>query len=127
MLEQWWDRLATPIAQKMGISLDEFSRQMYAHSASGDWQEFADNAVKLKWVDVVVGRCRETAQIKNPDREQRTAGAFATNPLGQGESATFTPVAAKTDARAGRAVVLPRLNPLDCYYLYDPEGVYRTE
>jgi len=123
MLEQWWDRLATPIAHKMGISLEDFSKQMYTHSASGDWQEFADNAVKLKWVDVVIGRCRETAQIKNPDKEQRTVGAVATNPLGQGDAAP----SGKADARAGRSVVLPRLNPLDCYYLYDPEGVYRTE
>ena len=93
------------------------------------WQEFADNAVKLKWVDVVVARCRETALIKNPDRDQRTSGAYASNPLGaagQIEAAAM-PTAVKTAARSDRTIILPRLNPLDCYYLYDPEGIYRTE
>jgi ATP-dependent Clp protease protease subunit len=129
VLEQWWDRLATPIAQKMGISLEEFSKQMYEHSVSGDWQEFADNAVKLKWVDVVVGRCRETAFIKNPDRQPPTTGAYATNPFGHVErNASATPISVKGDANVARGqLLLPRLNPLDCYYLYDPQGVYRTE
>ena len=72
-LEQWWQRLAAPIAAKMGVSTDDFVKQMYAHTATGDWKEFADDAVKLKWVDTVVGRCHETACIKHPDSETASA------------------------------------------------------
>ena len=49
-LEEWWRRLATPVAKKMGISREEFIEQMYEQTVSGDWTEFADQAKKLKWV-----------------------------------------------------------------------------
>lgn len=116
MLEEWWQRLAHPIAEKMGITVEEFSRQMYAHSSTGDWQEFADDAVKLKWVDAVVGRCQETALVRNPDF-QRSVGveiASASAPGVAGDGARSVPV-------------LPRLSPLDCYYLYNPDGYYHME
>jgi ATP-dependent Clp protease protease subunit len=119
MLEEWWQRLAQPIATKMGISVEEFSTQMYAHSSTGDWQEFADNAVKLKWVDVVVGRCQETALVKNPDSERGAGESLA------GEADLR--MAAKPSAQARPAAVLPRLSPLDCYYLFNPDGYFRSE
>jgi ATP-dependent Clp protease protease subunit len=69
-MEEWWQRLASPISAKMGVTTEEFIKLMYAHSATGDWKEFADNAVKLKWVDAVIGRCHETALVKNPDADR---------------------------------------------------------
>jgi len=120
-LEQWWHRLAAPIAAKMGITAEDFVKQMYAHTATGDWQEFADDAVKLKWIDVVVGRCRETAWRKNPDSE----------PIAPGQQvATADHAAASTeklDAKGHAYMVLPHLNPVDCYYLHNPDGYYRME
>ena len=91
---------------------------MYAHNSTGDWQEFADNAQKLKWVDVVVSRCQETALLKIPDGKRSGVAALA--------SATASPAGpagSTSDARRS----LPRLNPVDCYYLYDPDGYYRAE
>lgn len=120
-LEQWWKRMATPIAAKMGISPEDFVKQMYAHTATGDWQEFADDAVKLKWIDVVVGRCRETAWRKNPDTGVASNGqqvATADHAAGSTE---------KVDAKGHPYMVLPHLNPVDCYYLHNPDGYYRTE
>jgi len=120
-LEQWWKRMATPIAAKMGITPDDFVKQMYAHTATGDWQEFADDAVKLKWIDVVVGRCRETAWRKNPDSSTASNGQ---------QVATADHAAASTekvDAKGHPYMVLPHLNPVDCYYLHNPDGYYRTE
>lgn len=114
-LEQWWQRLATPIAKKMGISTDEFVKQMYAHTATGDWKEFADEAVKLKWVDTVVGRCHETVWRKNPDSDSGSAVAKA-------EAST-----PKVDAKGHAYQVLSRVNPADCYYLHNPDGYYRME
>lgn len=117
-LEQWWQRLAAPIAEKMGVSTEEFVQQMYAHTKSGDWKEFADEAVKLKWIDTVVGRCRETVWRKNPDTDAAgTAEVAATERAG----------AQKTDAKGRAYMVLPRVNPVDCYYLHNPDGYYRME
>ena len=120
-LEQWWKRMATPIANKMGITTDDFVKQMYSHTATGDWQEFGDDAVKLKWIDVVVGRCRETAWRKNPDSGTASSGqqvATADHSASVGE---------KVDAKGRPYMVLPHLNPVDCYYLYNPDSYYRTE
>jgi ATP-dependent Clp protease protease subunit len=116
-LEQWWQRLAAPIAKKMGVSTDDFVKQMYAHTTSGDWKEFADEAVKLKWIDTVVGRCRETVWRKNPDSDSANAAQLA-----RAEAA-----AQKIDAKGRAYMVLPRVNPVDCYYLHNPDGYYRME
>ncbi|MEI6279193.1 MAG: hypothetical protein WCQ16_07420 [Verrucomicrobiae bacterium] len=32
---------------------------------------------------------------------------------------------AQTDGNGNRHVILPRLNPVDCYYLYNPDDYYR--
>lgn len=109
LLEQWWQRLAGPIAAKMGITIEQLSELMYSHSSTGDWQEFADDAAKLKWVDTVVQRCSETALVKNPDSSSTFTGEFATKATGH--------VLAS----------LPKLNPLDCYYLYNPDGYYQIK
>jgi len=53
-LEEWWERLAAPVAKKMGISLDEFIKRMYENRSTGNWVEFGDRARKLKWVDQIV-------------------------------------------------------------------------
>ena len=47
-MEEWWKRLAAPVAAKMGISLDEFIKRMYENRSTGDWEEFGDNARKLQ-------------------------------------------------------------------------------
>lgn len=118
-LEQWWKRMATPIAAKMGIPLEDLVKQMYAHTSTGDWQEFADEAVKLHWIDQVVGRCRETAWRKNPD------SGTASN--GQAATADRNASTEKVDSKGRAYMVLPHLNPVDCFYLHNPDGYYRTE
>ncbi|MDB6171292.1 MAG: Peptidase ClpP [Chthoniobacteraceae bacterium] len=120
-LEEWWHRLAAPIAAKMGISIEDFIKQMYAHTATGDWKEFADNAAKLKWVDVVVGRCQETAWTKNPDFDRSPSTQVAASVRAM-EKPTE-----KIDAKGHPFMALPRLNPIDCYYLYNPDGYFRPE
>jgi hypothetical protein len=34
----------------MELDLDAFYARMYKETVTGDWEEFADEAVKLKWV-----------------------------------------------------------------------------
>jgi ATP-dependent Clp protease protease subunit len=117
-LEQWWQRLAEPIAAKMGVSTEDFVKQMYAHTTTGDWKEFADEAVKLKWIDTVVGRCHETAWRKDPDAQSAGPAPIAKTEL---------MAAQKLDAKGRVFQMLPRVNPVDCYYLHNPDGYYRLE
>lgn len=116
-MEEWWRRLATPVANKMGIPLDEFVKQMYANTSTGDWKEFADRAKELKWVDEIVETIREESLVKNPDIADATPQRQPTSPY----------LSEQTDSEGNRYQLLPRLNPLDCYYLYNPDGYYRTE
>ncbi len=113
-MEEWWRRLADPIAEKMGITRAEFIEQMYENTVTGDWTEFADNAQKLKWVDQVVTNVRETALLKNPD-------AKPTSSTKPGETRSQDAV----DSEVNRTI--PRLNPKDLLYLYNPDRYYQIE
>jgi ATP-dependent Clp protease protease subunit len=115
-IEEWWKRLAAPVATKMGISLDEFIKRMYKQRSTGDWREFADNAKKLKWVDEIADVIREESYVKKP----------VTSPTAQlwprflGDA-----VDEATDPQGHAFGKLPRLSPVDAYWLYDPDHFYR--
>ncbi|MGB0774261.1 MAG: ATP-dependent Clp protease proteolytic subunit [Akkermansiaceae bacterium] len=113
--EQWWKRLAGPLAKKMGITTDEFIKKMYAKSTSGDWTEFGTEAQKLKWVDHIVKRIHETSLLKNPDTAKPAAAKTA-----HGLQET-------TDEKGKPCMFLPRLTPKDCYFLYNRDGYYRMK
>ena len=110
--QRWWTRLATPVADKMGITTDEFIKRMYAQVSSGDWSEFGEEAQKLKWVNHIVKGIDETSLTKNPDMKPAAA-----------------PVAAEfkeeLDSNGKPFSYLPRLTPKDVYFLYNPDGYYR--
>ncbi len=120
ILEEWWKRLATPVAAKMGIGLDEFIKRMYQNRSTGNWMEFGDSARKLKWVDEIAETVREESYDKNPDAPSALAGPPSPG-RGNGQSALQEHV----DANGRRYVLLPRLDPVDCYYLYNPDNYYR--
>lgn len=110
--KEWWKRLAEPVAAKMRVTLDEFRALMYEKSAVGDWQEFADVAQSIGWVDQVVDKIWETSIVKNPDRYGKQFWASAEKEELRDEK--------------GRAYVeLPRLEAFDFYFLYNPDGYYR--
>ena len=111
--QRWWTRLATPVAQKMGISTDEFIKRMYAHNSSGDWSEFGEDAQKLKWVNHIVRGIEESSFTKNPD-----ASPPAPKPV-------VTALAEEVDANGRPFAYLPRLTPKDVYFLYNPDSYYR--
>lgn len=118
-LKKWWARLADPIAEKMGITSDEFIEMMYRKTVSGDWTEFGDDAVKLKWADHVVNRVHETSLLKNPDAQQSpvvttTRSAAIENGLTPAVDENGTPY-----------MILPRRNPKDVYMMHNPDGFYR--
>lgn len=122
-MEEWWRRLAGPVADKMGISREEFIKRMYARSSTGDWNEFADQAQKLKWIDTIVDEIEETGTLRHPD-EQPLA---STTPKREGGAITHSSadLLESLDEKGRPAIRLPRLNPLDCYWLYNPDGYYK--
>jgi ATP-dependent Clp protease protease subunit len=111
---RWWDRLAAPIAKKMGLSTDELIKRMYAHSSSGDWSEFGDKAKDLKWVNHIINGVEETSFTKDPDAKPQPAAP------------PKAALAEEMDAEGRPFVWLPRLNPKDVYFLYNPDGYYRV-
>lgn len=120
-IEEWWRRLAAPVAAKMGITTDEFIGQMYDKVSTGDWAEFADDARELKWVDHVVGQIRETGQLRHPDAPETTATPRPGLPPRHGDA----PRAGGTDPDGRPFLLLPRPNPIDKYYLHNPDGYFR--
>jgi ATP-dependent Clp protease protease subunit len=118
-LDEWWKRLAAPVAAKMGISLDEFIKRMYGNRSTGDWEEFGDGARKLKWVDEIADEIREQSYDKNPDA---SSGPGSPRPI---RVEVQSGLQEKVDANGRRYVSLPRLDPVDCYYLYNPDNYYR--
>lgn len=111
---RWWDRLAAPIALKMGISTDEWIKRMYAHSSSGDWSEFGDKAKELKWVNHIINGVEETSFTKDPDAKPSPQAPAVKSALTE-----------EVDADGKPFAWLPRLNPKDVYFLYNPDGYYR--
>jgi len=121
-VQTWFERLANPVAKKMGITLEEFIKQMYANDSTGDWQAFGDKARELKWVDNVVARIEETSVLDVlPARSTTTQPTIV--PV---RPASQFGVELKVDAQGRSFYELPPLaNPFDAYWIYDPQGVYR--
>ncbi len=119
-LEEWWKRLAQPVAAKMGIGLDELTKRMYQHRSTGDWQEFGDEAKKLHWVDEIVSVVHEESYVKNPDTVAARPTVPAPLRLQQDDALTQ-----EIDPQGHAFTKLPRLSPVDAYYLYNPDNYYR--
>lgn len=113
--QRWWRRLAKPIADKMGLTLDEFISRMYAHSSSGDWSEFGEQAHELKWVEHIIHGIEETSLVRNPNAVENE----------KGKNATRSTLAEEVDEKGQPVMYLPRPNPKDAYFIYNPDGYYR--
>lgn len=55
----WCDRINRQVAAKVGLSLDEFVRRMYAATVTGDWRIKGEEAVRLRWVGTLAERMQE--------------------------------------------------------------------
>ncbi|MCK5896279.1 MAG: ATP-dependent Clp protease proteolytic subunit [Cocleimonas sp.] len=114
-MKKWWERLAAPIAKKMGISTQKLIEEMYAKSSDGDWSEFASDAQKLKWVDHIVDRIEETSLLKDPDAQKKIR-KLPRIVIAQGADEKGRPIA-----------YLPRLSPKDMYFIYNPDRYYQLK
>ncbi len=111
-MQEWERRLAEPIAKKMGVSLSKFKEMMYTAKKSGDWDEFADKALQLKWIDHIVSEVREEGVRKKP-AESSGGGWWMSSQ--------------KRDENGQPYVELPALEPYDCYFMINPRGFYRID
>ncbi|MDA0214277.1 MAG: ATP-dependent Clp protease proteolytic subunit [Planctomycetota bacterium] len=111
-MQEWERRLAEPIAKKMGLNVAQFKEKMYAAKKSGDWDEFADRALQLKWIDNLVNEIREEG--------------VRTKPPSSGTSAWWMSML-KKDENGKSYVELPPLEPYDCYFMINPRGFYRID
>ncbi len=119
---EWFDRLGTPVAKKMGISLEEFVKQMYANDSTGDWQAFGEQAKALKWIDTTVERIEETAVL-----DIIPVPAAPVAPVIRPPQTEVSGVTAKVDDKGRPYYELPPLsNPFDAWWMYDPQGLYRA-
>jgi ATP-dependent Clp protease, protease subunit len=112
ILDEWTERIISPVAEKMGLSLDEFIHQMYEQNSNGDWREFADAAVKYQWVDYVIENIRDSSFVKQPAVDELNPGALFLPKNHQ----NLTPQ---------HHVTLPPLQPFDVYHLYNKDNYYR--
>lgn len=127
-LQEWWRRLAGPVADKMGVTQEEFIKLMYENASTGDWQEFADKAVELKWVDEIIEEIQETSLLEHPDRQQRQPARPTTGiTIAEGGAPQVhdEPVM-KVDDKGQPYTLLPRINPLDVYWIYNPDDHFRV-
>ena len=85
----------------------------------------ADKAQKLKWVDHIAEEIVETAQLKNPDLRYITLPGLPAMPASEVE--LLSGLREEVDAKGARFMRLPRLQPFDCYHLFDPGQYYRQD
>lgn len=111
-LKEWERRLAEPLADKMGITVVQLKERMYKNNKRGNWDEFADEAVKLKWVNNIVNEIREEGTRKRPqgDPPQPWWYRFFFQ-----------------DDKGNTYCKLPPLEPMDAYMIYNPNNFYRMD
>ncbi len=124
-------RLVGEVAEKLGLSEEQFVKRMYENRSTGDWDLFADNAVKQRWVGHVVNEVRETAIRKRPEKRSPPVmfrmfsapnGQLAAEPAMERYEMKLEE---QIDEQGRRFVELPRLNALDHLFLYNPDKYYR--
>lgn len=125
ILQEWSSRIMGPVVKKIGLTEKEFIAQMYENNSRGDWEEFADSAQKIKWVNHIVNEIREDGIVRQP-----TEGTPEPSPLSDGSNGKVHVFSISShyehrDAEDRRYVTLPRLDPFDFYYIYNPDNYFR--
>ena len=116
-MKEAWEVFASPIAEKMGVTLDEYIKLLYKHSSKGNWKEFAPEAKKLKWVQNVVSKIEDKSVLVNPLYEEEGNDDMMEEDYYEG----------KVSNEKKRVHYLPKLRPTDMYFIYNPNGYYQIK
>jgi ATP-dependent Clp protease protease subunit len=112
-MKQWERRLMDPVCKKLGITRAQFIKDMYKHNSGGDWAEFGDRAVKLRWVNDVVKEIREAGITQLPKGKAPSPWYF------------FSFGKVEKDAHGNSYRTLPRLGAYDFYMIHNPRNFWR--
>ena len=110
---EWTRYLNDKLAAKMGMTYDEYVKEMYKHNSQGDWTEFGDGARRWNWVSDIVETIDEASIVRN---EKADAPKMQTIIIRQH----------KIDERGKPYFELPTLPAGDAWMIYDPKNLYRT-
>ena len=121
-------RLVGEVADKIGLESEQaFVELMYENRSSGDWDLFATEAVEQGWVDNIVNEIREESVRKRPTGS-RNSGMLLIGlhkaPANEGDRYEVQ-LTEEMDDKGQPFVRLPRIAPLDAWFLYNPDGYYR--
>lgn len=102
----WCGRINQEVAAKLGITIEEFVKQMYAATVTGDWAIMGDEAVRRRWVSDLVERISE-------DSVETLVSVPA-------------PPAIRILGATGEReqIPLPVLQPGDIWLMHDPNSIY---
>ncbi|MEM9083628.1 MAG: ATP-dependent Clp protease proteolytic subunit, partial [Planctomycetota bacterium] len=111
--KEWARRLIDPLADKMNVTSEELIDLMYENASTGDWEEFADVAAELNWVDNVIADIREEGMRSLPSSRPPRPFFF------------FFGAEEATDSEGERFIRLPEPEPFDFYFMHNPDRRYR--
>ncbi len=130
-IEEMSRRLVGAVAEKLGMTEDKFVDQMYKNRITGDWDLFADRAAKRGWVGHTVREIRETSVRKRPTGMRpkssilRIVGSTDATLHDVSQDRYEVRLDEQTDEKGYRYIRLPRISPLDAWFLYNPDEYYR--
>jgi len=85
-MHELWLRFGGRIAKKMGITLQEFDKQLYENAAGGDWRVYGDVAKKIKWIDHTIGAIKDCRVLKMPESANYTCELYLKEYYGRSDN-----------------------------------------
>jgi ATP-dependent Clp protease protease subunit len=65
--------------------------------------------------------------VRDPEARSSSSNMVAGSPVsGDASLSSKPPMMEQVDEKGRPCMSLPRLNPLDCYWIYNPDGYFRV-
>ncbi len=108
----WVERIFVKVADRVGITVEDFVAQMYKSVSTGDWKVTGDDAARLHWVTNVVEQMAEDSFF-NAGSEPKPTEIMPEGFVDAGKTQDGRP-----------RLMLPPLGPCDVWWLFDPTVEY---
>lgn len=116
LMKKVWRRVASPVAERMDMTLKEFRERLYEENSNGNWREFGNEAVELNWADHIITKIEDASVREEPQSSPPTPTIFFLEKDHKN---------IKRDSEGNYYRILPPLRPHDFYFMYDPDNYYR--